>query len=65
MQTPLTKRTICAVRDELEQALYSLPRTSDAEDQIAHQIEEAIDIVLEIELSLANPLDGNDPSSYR
>ena len=54
----MTRRTARVVRDELEQALYSLPRTSDFVDQIALQIEEAIDLALEIELSRAAPLDS-------
>ncbi len=39
-----------AVRDQLEQALYSLPRHDGRAQAIALQIEESIEVALEIEL---------------
>jgi hypothetical protein len=37
------------VRDQLEQALYTLPRQGDQEAALALQIEEAIEIAMELE----------------
>ena len=44
-----------AVRDQLEQALYSLPRHDGRAQAIALQIEESIEVALEIELTRAEP----------
>ncbi|MCR6670125.1 hypothetical protein [Devosia ginsengisoli] len=49
-----------AVRDQLEQALYSLPRHDDRARAIALQIEESIEMALEIELTRRKPV-AQDP----
>jgi hypothetical protein len=40
-----------AVRDELEQALYSLPRVSAEDERVALLIEKAVEIATKMELS--------------
>jgi len=51
-----TKKHAGAVRDELEQALYSLPRVSVDDERIALLIEKAVDIATEMEFS--QPVSG-------
>jgi len=49
------QRTAKEVRDQLEQALYTLPRGSKSAEHIASQIEEAIEISIELEFASARP----------
>lgn len=49
MSALLDKQTGRAVRDQLEQALFSLPRDGYGAEQIALQIEEAIELAIEME----------------
>lgn len=51
MRSFLNQRMARAVRDQLEQALYSLPCHDERARAIALQIEEAIEVALEIELT--------------
>lgn len=51
MNTFSNQRTGRAVRDQLEQALFSLPRDCSSAEQIILQIEEAIDLAIEMEFA--------------
>lgn len=46
-----TKTLAREVRDQLEQALFTLPRKHCGAVEIAHQIEEAIDVAIELEFT--------------
>jgi hypothetical protein len=49
------QRTAREVRDQLEQAVYTLPRGSKSAEHIASQIAKAIEFVIELEFASARP----------
>lgn len=49
MSALIDQQTGRAVRDQLEQALFALPRDGYGVEQIALQIEEAIELAIEME----------------
>lgn len=53
------------VRDQLEQALFTLPRQHCGAVEIAHQIEEAIDAAIELEFTRLPPARAIDQARPR
>ena len=62
MRKSRDQRTAREVRDQLEQALYTLPRNSKSAEHIASQIEEAIEIAIELEFASSRPARPRTPS---
>ncbi|WP_240230479.1 hypothetical protein [Devosia lacusdianchii] len=60
-----TKALAREVRDQLEQALFTLPRQHCGAVEIAHQIEEAIDVAIELEFTRLPPTRAIDQSRPR